>query len=150
MEDGLRDQDRYLSAKQRLQLVVDAMHPGMAKACDLDGLDRLAAALDRVALKGDRIEVKTAHAVAHEAKAAATTLHEQVARAEMLNPEGVEDPEVEDAAAAQRLSEGKAAEEARAAVVAARQEAETLVVKQTPPVAKKGRKRGFVFKGDGE
>lgn len=159
--------DRYCSQKQRLQDIVDAMHPNMARNTDLDGLDALEGALRKVALKGDRIEIKSAQRVALDAKAAAPA-------APLLNPEGAEDLEAEAALLGNRhadlmppaeeaadaatrgmppMSAEIAEVKAAAAALRAQHEADAaapvLVVKQKPPIAKPGRGRGFVYKGDG-
>lgn len=60
--------ERYEGVKVRLVALSDRMHFNMSANTDLDGLDRLVDAIEKVALRGDRVGVTTAQALHHERK----------------------------------------------------------------------------------
>jgi hypothetical protein len=139
-EVQLRLEDRYLGLKARLERVVERMHPVMGHAADLDGLEAIADALDRVALHGDRIEVTSAQRVAADRRRA--EVEQDVAALsgrERHEPLPVEAVMVEEGAGLPPAEAGSL-ERTPGAV---------LVVKQRPPVARPGRGRGFRLKGEG-
>jgi hypothetical protein len=70
VEASLVRRDRYGGLKARLERLTERMHPALADGCDLEGLEAVADALERVALHGDRIEVTSAQRVAAERRAA--------------------------------------------------------------------------------
>lgn len=187
MADDHAAQERYLGLRARLHSTVRRMHYNLARVTDLDGLDRLATALERVALHGDRISVSTAQAEAARVRAAAAqaALRADAEAAPAMGGHGagvsalpptfggpiqaplgatpseaevyamVGEPLVEPVlgpvpAVVEPVIgpvEDSAALAAPAPLSPPAAPLEPLVVKQKPPIARKGRTRGFVSKG---
>jgi hypothetical protein len=132
MDEAMALMERFEVQKTRLQSIVGLMHHNHSIGCDVDGLEKLVDAVDRVVFRKERIAVTTAQGAAALARKLALT---EAERAEAgLEPEEVED-QAEDPPTD---GEPDPAEPAAPA--------ETLVLKQAPPIAKPGRTRGWVSK----
>ncbi len=153
MPDQLQRIDRYLSLRERGAAVLERMHPNLATCCDLDGLERLLDALARVALHGDRILVTPAQARratgADGAEGAGRPGGGEKSDHPPCDAEGAEELPPEETAPGSASPETERGAEPKPEAGGAPQPAEAhpsegaLVVAQTPPVAKKGRTRGW-------
>jgi hypothetical protein len=169
--------DRYAAAQTRLTQLAERMHHNLAEQTDLDGLERLVAVLERVALSGDRVEVTTAQAIGAKLRAAAAGAGD-VSGAMPATPPGVaaggeivadlasisgeEGVPTSDAEQRPGREPGNEAASTGSAVTSAASDGPAagtpvVVLKQQPPVSKPGRKRGWqgsrpdgAGEGDGE
>lgn len=141
---SLEAMDRYAAQQERLRALADRMHHNLAPATDQDSLDGLLHVLGRVLFHGERIEVRTAQALAAAARVAEGVGEVVdglggVVEAVLGTGEGGDAPPAETPANSPETAERPPESTPP----------ETMVVrKQAPPVAKPGRGRGFRLKGD--